>query len=271
MNNFKTNWKTIKSSKRVEIHINSISYQAYKNSTIEKFTEKENIQFSRIMALADPNVEIIYISPYNIEDEILNYYFSILKTLGVERIKERLQILVPELAKNDKLPLTYSLSQLLYMSNNSITKIKKLIENRTCYIIPGTPNKIDIQLSMKINCPIMMDNYEESSAIFCKSGCKRVFELCGLALPLSAWDIKTEEDFLSSLLNLIRSYININIWIFKIDSEYNSRGIAYINLEKIPKFVELRKERLSGLNSNSEELTDELFDTRMKSLLLKVK
>ena len=265
MNSFKTNWKNIKSNKRIEIHINSISYKAYKNSTIEKYTEKENIQFSRIMSLADPNLEIIYIAPFKIEDEILTYYVSILKALGVERIRERLTIIVPEMALRDNLPLTYSLSQLLFLSDNSLNRIRQLIENKNCYIIPGTPSKIDIQLSMKLNCPIMMDNYEQTNALFCKSGSKRIFELSGLALPLSAWDIKSEDEFINSFLNLIRNYININVWVFKIDNEHASRGIAYINLEKIPKFNELRKERINNI-----EMNDKLFEDKMKNLIQKV-
>ncbi len=237
---FKNKWQNIRKNKHVEIHINSISYKAYKNSTIDKFTEKENMQLSRLASLVDPNIEIIYISPYHIEDEILNYYISIFRTLGIEGVRERLHIIVPDAIKKYNLPLTFSLSQLLYLSDNTINQIKKLIENKNSYIIPGIPSKVDSLLSMKINCPMMFDNYQDSNAIFCKSGCKRIFELSGLAIPISAWDIKAEEDFITSLLNLIRNYININIWIFKIDNEFNGRGIAYLNLEKIPKFIELR-------------------------------
>ena len=217
------------------------------------------------MALVDPNVEIIYITPFPLEDEILNYYISILKTLGVERIKERIQIIIPDMAKKNKLPLTYSLSHLLYLSDGTIDRIKKSIENKISYIVPGIPSKVDILLSMKLNTPILMDNYEQTEALFSKSGSKRVFELCGLALPLSAWDLKTEEDFINSLLNLIRNYININIWIFKIDNEYAGRGIAYINLEKIPKFNELRKDKITN-----SDLKDDIFDDKMRTLLLKV-
>jgi hypothetical protein len=95
MEDFKNNWKDIKNSKRIEIHINSISNSAYRNSTVDKFPEKENIQLSRLISLSDPHLEIIYICPFKLEQDILAYYFSILNTLGIENIKERFHLIVP--------------------------------------------------------------------------------------------------------------------------------------------------------------------------------
>lgn len=37
MNEFKTKWPEIKSKRRVEIHINSISIDEWKRSTMDKF------------------------------------------------------------------------------------------------------------------------------------------------------------------------------------------------------------------------------------------
>jgi len=68
-----------------------------KNATIEKFSEKQNNQLSRFISLADPNVQIIYISPYPLGKEILSYYYSILTAIGIENPLERIHILVPVL------------------------------------------------------------------------------------------------------------------------------------------------------------------------------
>lgn len=95
MEDFKQNWKFIKDAPRVEIHINSLSYSSYKNCTIDKFKQQQNNQLSRIMSLKDPNVEIIYIAPFEIDKDALSYYFSIMKTLGIEKVKERFHVLIP--------------------------------------------------------------------------------------------------------------------------------------------------------------------------------
>jgi len=95
MNNFIANWSKIKKGKRIEIHINSLYYTRAKNLTMEKYAIKENNQLNRLINLLDPNVEIIYISPFPLGNEVLSYYFSILSTLGVDDAKERFHLIVP--------------------------------------------------------------------------------------------------------------------------------------------------------------------------------
>jgi len=95
MDNFKENWKKIKKESRIEIHINSYAFNNLKNSTFEKFNERQNNQLNRMTNLKDPNVEIIYVCPFEIGNEVLSYYFSILSTMGVENAKERFHLLVP--------------------------------------------------------------------------------------------------------------------------------------------------------------------------------
>jgi IQ domain-containing protein H len=41
--NFKKNWKDIKNKKRVEIHINSFSFDEMKRLSMQKHTQRENI------------------------------------------------------------------------------------------------------------------------------------------------------------------------------------------------------------------------------------
>ena len=95
MENFKENWNKIKNGKRIEVHINSMSYGYLRNCTMEKFSTRENNQLNRIINLLDPNIEIIYVSPFPIAEEVLSYYFSILSSLGVENAKNRFHLIIP--------------------------------------------------------------------------------------------------------------------------------------------------------------------------------
>ncbi len=148
---------------------------------------------------------------------------------------------------------------MLLFSGKSLCKIRNKIAGKISYIVPGIVSKYDLSLSCFLESPILMDEYELTRALFCKSGTKRVFELINVAFPISAWDIKTEEEFYNSLVDLIKKYITINIWIFKMDSEINGRGIAYIQLDKIKAFTELRKERQSGI------IDDDLLEESLKN------
>ena len=266
LNQFKSEYQKIQDSYRVEVHINSLSYDNYKNTTIGKFSEKENLQLNRLIRLIDPNVEIIYISPYRIQEEILRYYFSILENIGISNIEERFHILTPD--SSYYFPPNYSLSSLLYFSNHCQKQIKSLIGNKYAYIIPGIPNKIDEEISYLLNIPILMGDYYEIENIFNKSGVKNTFELNNIPFPISAWDIKTEEEFYSSLAHLIATYPTINIWIFKINNEDKGRGIAYINIEKISFIQDLKRDKFTNDNFTIEMFQEALY-FQFKNILTK--
>lgn len=278
MTKFKARWDIIKSLPHVEIHFNSISTNSsnsiYLNTTRNKFLERENNQINRIINLNDPNVEIIYISPHDINNDIISYYSSILGTLGVDNVKERFHIIVPSARKT--LPPHYSISQLLLLSPDTLNIIKQIIGKRDSFIIPGNGGKIEVELSMLLNVPILMGDLFQTEASFTKSGAKLIFEANDLPVPLSAWDLKTEYEFYASLAHLICSYLDINVWIFKMDHESNGRGIAYIQLDKITQFLELRR-MYSGNNSyqsveqqsNQQERFEQSVSEMLKRILPK--
>ena len=96
MEEFKRKWPIIKQKKRVEIHINSISMQEMKRISMEKFLQRENAQISRIFSVKDPNVEIIYVSPFQMTNDVLGYYMKILEIGEIENPHSRLNIIVPD-------------------------------------------------------------------------------------------------------------------------------------------------------------------------------
>ena len=95
-NEFKRSWKGIKQQKRVEIHINSYSISEICRMSIEKYKQKENAQLARIFSVKDPNVDVIYISPFPLTNEIATYYTQILGLLEVENPEKRFTVVVPE-------------------------------------------------------------------------------------------------------------------------------------------------------------------------------
>ena len=243
MKNFKTRWELIKSMPRVEIHFNTITQNSpnglYLNTTYHKFSERENNQLNRIINLYDPSIEIIYVSPFKLNSDILSYYYSIMATLGIENVVERFHVIVPEEA--EKYPPHFSISQLLLLSPNTVREIKKIVGEREAYIVPGNGGKVEVELSMLMDIPILMGDLFQSETIFTKSGSKLIFEANEVNIPISAWDIKSEFEFFASLAHLVVTYPEYDCWVFKMDNEINGRGIASIQLDKIAPFVELRK------------------------------
>lgn len=84
MEEFKFRWADIKKKKRVEIHINSISVHEMKRISMEKFLQRENAQISRIFSVKDPLVEVIYVSPFQMTNDVIGYYMKILEIGEIE-------------------------------------------------------------------------------------------------------------------------------------------------------------------------------------------
>lgn len=259
-NNFKLRWDKIQNSSRIEIHFFSISSDSYNNCLIDKYSLKEALQLNRLVRLVDPNIEIIYILPFHINDEILTYYITLLENLGVKKIEDRLHFMVPEAV--DFFPSNYNLSKLIYFSPKLISELKSLLKYREAYIIPGEISNLEERLCYMLEKPIMMGSKNQIDLIFNKSGIKSVLELNEIPFPISAWDIKTEEEFYSSLAHLIVTYPTIQVWIFKCNLETNGRGIAYLNLGNINIINEFKSEQ-----KNNPGFTNELYQEKLYYLL----
>ena len=154
---------------------------------------------------------------------------------------------------------------MLLFSDLSLKKIRNMVIGKNAYIVPGIISKSEINLSNFIEIPILMGEPELTQTLFTKSGSKRVFELANMAFPISAWDIRNEEEFFNSLVDLLVKYLSVNIWIFKMDSESNGRGIAYIQIDKFKELVELKKEKTLGI------IDEEHFIEEMRDILPSVK
>jgi hypothetical protein len=64
--------------------------------TLEKYKQRENAQIARLFNVKDPNIDIIYICPFPLTNEIYNYYLKILELVEIENPDRRFTIIVPE-------------------------------------------------------------------------------------------------------------------------------------------------------------------------------
>ena len=266
MNSFKKEWDKIQDKQRIEIHINSLSYDSYNNCKIDKFILKEGLQLNRLIRLIDQNIEIIYILPFNISEEILSYYYTTLKDLGIDNIESKVHFLIPEAC--EFLPNNYSLSKLLYLSPKTMNQIKILTRNKYSYIIPGIVNQVEEYLSYILEIPILMGNLEKINLIFNKSGIKNVLEMNDIPFPISAWDIKSSEEFYSSLSHLIAVYPAIRVWVLKANNDINGNTVAYLDTGKSELIEQLKKEKKNNSNFTVELFQEKLY-FQIKNIIMK--
>ena len=103
-----------------------------------------------------------------------------------------------------------------------------------------------------------MGNPEKINTLFNKSGVKSFLEMNEIPFPMSAWDIKTSEEFYSSLAHLIAIYPSIRIWIMKSNNDINGRTISYLDTDKIDFIAQLKKDK-----KKDKYITVEFFQEKL--------
>lgn len=160
----------------MEIHINSFSVAEMKRMSIEKLKQKENAQIMRIFSVKDPKVDVIYVSPFVLTNEVYKYYMKILELVEIEEPAKRFHLVVPE--NYVKFHEHLSLAQAMLYSPKALKQIQNLIEDRQAYIVPGKVSNNDIKLSIQLGIPILCgEPHEATNSILhaTKSGAKRIF------------------------------------------------------------------------------------------------
>jgi hypothetical protein len=263
---FKARWPEIKRKKRIEIHINSLSCAELKRISMEKFLQRENAQIARLFAVRDPNVDVVYVSPFTLTSDVTGYYMKILEIGDIENGLSRVNIVVPE--NTHRFPHHFSLAQMLVYSPKTLKRIKSLVKGRQAYIVPGvSPSADDIKVSVMLQVPIMCGEPSKQSLYSTKSGAKKVFALADVPTPISAVDIYDEQEFLLQLAKLIANNLYVNTWLFKIDDEFNGRGHAYLTVDNIKQLADIRRKQVEI----NEELVDRIINVLRKQLAKKVK
>ena len=233
----KTTWPGIQQKKRVIIHIPSRGFSQTIRDSLVDYHNLQNSQMGRICDVNDPNVEVIYISPIDLDNDMQQYYQKMLG-MGVDSegkhvadVENKVKFIVPD--HLDAFPgHSFCLSTLLLYSSPTMKRLKRLIAGKTAYILPGLMHRDDMELSEALNVPVIAPEPDVVHLYSTKSGAKRIFSNAGVNVPPSEFDIYTEEQLFELLSSLIASNLSVKRWVFKIDSEFDGRGTAYCDVTK---------------------------------------
>uniref|UniRef100_A0A3B4GBD9 IQ motif containing H n=1 Tax=Pundamilia nyererei TaxID=303518 RepID=A0A3B4GBD9_9CICH len=229
------NWKRIQSFKRTIIHIPSL-YSQRKRLNLRGFDILQNIQMSRLCDIRE-NVEVIYICPQHLGNDILDYYTSLLKcdgaTDGADTTTARASssvrryiILTPEAV--DYFPThNMCLSTLLKYSPQTLKHIRNLIQGKHAYIVGGIAHVDDLAVADELGLPILGPEPAIAQHYSTKSGGRRIFVGAEVDVPPGQGDIYSLNQLHETLAELMTQNTDVQRWLFKIDSEDGSHGTAY--------------------------------------------
>lgn len=231
MDAFVRDWPQIRTSRRLVLHIPSLSLPVFQTKSIPYYDCMQTAQLMRLAELADPLVSIVLFAPFKIEKEAFQYYVNILKAAGVPNPEGRIILLVPE--NTNRLPPGLSLTKQILMSSKTMKLLGAMIKGKTTYIVPGIVSQDELLLASKLNIPLLAAEPRVAQVLGTKSGGKSVVELAEVATPLGAYHLKNTRDLFTVLSKCIVEYRDVARWLVKIDSESGSRGHAYFDVSRL--------------------------------------
>ncbi|KAF0715098.1 hypothetical protein AaE_011408, partial [Aphanomyces astaci] len=245
MQRFRANWDTMKMQRRVVVHVPSFASDDRTRLKMDNFSIRQNLQMARMCAIADPNVDIIYISPFELSPDIQRYQVRLLQLGGITDPQTRIRMLHPE--NVDRFPEHFSLTTLLLYSPHCLKKIKRFVRGKNAYIVTGNVGPEDKRLAIALQIPLLGMDPDKALLYGTRSGGKRIFMAADVNIPMGAHDIYDEDELIQSLSKLIAADVDQNEWLVKvrylIDADQSDTGIASINVQQMQSVAKVRAEK----------------------------
>jgi len=108
-----------------------------------------------------------------------------------------------------------------------LKQIRSLISGRLSYIVPGYPTNEDLYISCLVRSPLFCGDPIKCHHAVTKAEARKIFQQANFPIAPGAGPFTTPEEFYQNLANLLVTYPEITTWFFKMNTEFQSRGIAY--------------------------------------------
>ncbi|XP_076848448.1 IQ motif-containing protein H isoform X2 [Brachyhypopomus gauderio] len=258
-------WKLLTTSRRTIIHVPSLvrlqqthlccdlpsvglednqvktnnGYTQQQRHSLREFGILQNTQMGRLCDIRDENVEVIYVCPVQLGEDLLHYYTQLLGLQGAVHTEEstdppasparRFTILTPE--AHQHFPSHHMCaSTLLKYSPCALRRIRALTLGKRAYLVGGVPHVDDLAVADELGVPLLGPEPAVAQLYGTKSGARRIFSSAGVAVPPGRGDVYTLQQLQECLAQLMTDHLEVQRWLFKLDGEFASRGAAYCDV-----------------------------------------
>jgi len=233
------------------VYIPSISAAEFYRVQLSNMSAIQNASISCLCQLADPNVQLIYITPRTMGPTEISYVDKFLSLLNISVLPNRLKFIVPELS--NQLPETIPVAHALWYSSSSLNKLRSYISyHDTAIIIPAAAGWAEKRISHYLQIPMLSPEPVLAQELSSRSNSKRLFMQANVSIPIGAHDVHTEDDLLIALTRLMSSNIDVSRWIIRLNNDFNNEGTAYLDTSDLPVMADLKKEQKSLTHTHAD-------------------
>ena len=209
-------WNDFVNSPHTIVHLPSLGCHFSIRAGIQNLELHQNTQIARLFDLSSSSkTSIVYISPIQLRDELLEFYWEILSKQDVTLNRDKFQFLVP----NHMTDFEYnklSLATILTHSPRSLRRLKHLIQGQNTFLCPDIPSIDDFAVADYLNIPILAAYPDKLDLFHNKSHCMRIMQATGVQTPPNATDIWTQNTLTSKFSDLIILNLDTTKWVFKV-------------------------------------------------------
>ncbi|NXB52295.1 IQCH protein, partial [Leucopsar rothschildi] len=233
------NWNRIRTSRRTIIHIPSLEGGGQRLALLLGMLYLSPSSATPLPPfVSDANVDVIYICPLALSEELLQYYNKLLGLQAAVKsgnpedmadLQDRFKILTPE-AINSFPEHHMCLATLLRYSPRTMQRLQALLQGRDAYMVGGVPHVDDLAVADELQVPFLGSEPAVAQLYSTKSGSKRIFASAGVPTPPGEWDIHSKEQLLRALSRLVLDNPGVQRWLFKVDGERGGDGTAFCDV-----------------------------------------
>lgn len=229
--NLRETWDEMHCKPHVVVHIPSMSIALSQRLSMRDFVREQNRQMiGRVCDMLEDNVDVIYVAPFDIGDDVRAYVYDLLKFRGIKHPQARVKIIVPE--NVDRFPSVTTLSALLRYSPRAMRMIRNFVAGRPAYIVPRYFGVEDRELALDLNIPVFASDSPETSRLSSSpSSVKRLFENARVVSAPGAHDVSDVSSLIKVLAKLIVAHPFTKRWLVRLNHEILRRGDAILDVD----------------------------------------